>query len=193
MTIRPSRQFRIWPALGAALSFAIAGAAAAQTIPEGQSCGGLVCDLGLFGHKVAPKPAVEPVPTVPGATAPTVPAGLRKVPATDIHATDASPPRRKPRVAKAAAPQAAKAAVQQVAAPPPAADMPVVSLASPPISAIAMPNDDAAPLAAAPPPRSVPVVAPPAQEEPVVMANPYVYSRPLPFMFQSVDPTQGVQ
>ena len=28
------------------------GTAAAQTVPAGQSCGGLFCDMGLVGHKV---------------------------------------------------------------------------------------------------------------------------------------------
>lgn len=34
--------------------------ASAQAIPPGQSCGGLLCDIGVFGHKVAPGPNGEP-------------------------------------------------------------------------------------------------------------------------------------
>ena len=39
-------------ALFVALTTATAGVAFAQAIPPGQSCGGLLCDMGVFGHKV---------------------------------------------------------------------------------------------------------------------------------------------
>lgn len=47
-------------ALTAAVLIAITGPALAQAIPPGQSCGGLLCDMGVFGHKVAPGPNGEP-------------------------------------------------------------------------------------------------------------------------------------
>ena len=44
----------------APLATVIAGPALAQTVPPGQSCGGLLCDMGVFGHKVQPGPNGEP-------------------------------------------------------------------------------------------------------------------------------------
>ena len=67
------------------------------------------------------------------------------------------------------------------AATPPAPAPAAATLAPPPSFAMAPP---------APP---IPVTATPSRDEPVVLVNPYVYNKPLKFMFQSVDPTQGVQ
>lgn len=36
----------------APLSLGLAAPAFAQQVPSGQSCGGLLCDMGMFGHKV---------------------------------------------------------------------------------------------------------------------------------------------
>ena len=49
----------------AALLVASGAPAWAQSIPEGQSCGGLLCDMGVVGRKTAPaaEPAVVPAPS----------------------------------------------------------------------------------------------------------------------------------
>lgn len=179
----------------AALGFAAPGVA--QDIPEGQSCGGLVCDLGLFGHKV-PK-AAAPV-AVPGpAAAEPVPPPTRTTAAPEPR----KPVRKKARVAKTTAARPAREAVAP-AAPAVSTSAPVPSssafstgaIAPPPSFATAVASPSAAvpptPIAAvAPPP--VPITATPTRDEPVVLSNPYVYKKPLNFMFQSVDPSQGVQ
>ena len=94
--------------LGTAMVAGLAAPLSAQStsIPEGQSCGGLVCDLGLFGHKTAPdKTAPEPAASsltrqaevppaaAPGATAPGAVQARRHVASA-----------KKKRVANAAAP-----------------------------------------------------------------------------------------
>lgn len=43
-------------ALFVAVAVAAVDPAFAQSIPEGQSCGGLLCDMGVFGHKSTPGP-----------------------------------------------------------------------------------------------------------------------------------------
>lgn len=176
----------------AATTFGLVAPVAAQDVPEGQSCGGLVCDLGLFGHKTSPKPAVA----APGSAvvAPT-PAPQR------ADATSEPEPKRSARkkahVAKATRPA-------KVAAPVPA--IPVASAVAEPVAppslvpasiAPAQPMAPApapfVPASIAPAPPPIPVTAPPAAEAPVVLINPYVYTKPLNFMFQSVDPSQAAQ
>ena len=184
----------------AAATVGFAGAGVAQEIPEGQSCGGLVCDLGLFGHKTTPKPASEaprPAAAPPdpiraaAAPEPTKPVGRKKARVAKVNGPKVVPakaaatsPASRPTVSAATmgAPPIAASLV-----PPPAAAVPAPS----PVAAALEPPAAAAltPVAAA----AIPVTATPARDEPVVLSNPYVYTRPLPFMFQSVDPTQGVQ
>ena len=48
----------------APLAVAMAGPALAQ-VPAGQSCGGLLCDMGVIGHKVPVGPDGQPVPDTP--------------------------------------------------------------------------------------------------------------------------------
>lgn len=178
-----SRRFRTAAALGAVFALGGVGVAAAQDIPEGQSCGGLVCDLGLFGHKVPPKAAATPPATVES---------VSPKPRAEAPPRDEAPSRRKHKVAKAVAAPRGETRAQGPSTRRPA-DKPAISLAAP-VSAIPMPPAGAAaPLSIAVEPPPAPVVTAPAPDAPVVMANPYVYTRPLPFMFQSVDPTQSVQ
>lgn len=179
-----------WIALAATLSLG-SGGLAAQEIPEGQSCGGLVCDLGLFGHKTAPKPAAEAPAGVP--VPPPQRAAARPEPAPE---SKRAAVHKKARVAKAVpkaeAPRATAAREGLGAAP-------VAATLSPPTAASPASSPAASPVAAAlspPPSMMAPPVPPPVPvtpSQPVVLANPYVYSRPLPFMFQSVDPTQSVR
>ena len=188
-------------ALIAAATLGFAAAGVAQEIPEGQSCGGLVCDLGLFGHKTAPKPAqaapaaVDPVPP-PARTAakPEVAAETRRpahkkahvAKAASVKATaGAKPAKAEPTAALGLPPAAPSLAPAPVAAPAPPPSPVATALAPPP--SFAVPEPAPAP----PPPAPIPVTATP--NEPVVLANPYVYNKPLKFMFQSVDPAQGVQ
>ena len=49
----------------APLAAAIAGPALAQNIPAGQSCGGLLCDMGVVGHKVPVGVDGQPIPDTP--------------------------------------------------------------------------------------------------------------------------------
>ena len=49
----------------APLTVAMAGPALAQNIPAGQSCGGLLCDMGMIGHKVPVGADGQPVPDTP--------------------------------------------------------------------------------------------------------------------------------
>ena len=57
---------------------ALALPAAAQTIPPGQSCGGLLCDIGVVGHRA-------PVDAATGQTVPETPAQVAAVEAADPH------------------------------------------------------------------------------------------------------------
>ncbi len=188
-------------ALIAAATLGFATAGTAQEIPEGQSCGGLVCDLGLFGHKSAPKPT-EAVPT---AGSP-VPAAVRTAAKPEAAGETRRPARKKARVAKTAS---VKTAVTKPAKAEPTANLGAAPVASSMVPAPATRVSAPSPVAAvlAPPPSfavpDTPPLPPPAPaapipvtatpDEPVVLANPYVYNKPLKFMFQSVDPTQGVQ
>lgn len=72
----------------APLTVTLAGPALAQAIPPGQSCGGLLCDIGMFGHKV-------PVGGEPVAAAPGGPVASAGAPTT-VAAAEASDPRRLP-------------------------------------------------------------------------------------------------
>ena len=176
-------------ALAATLSLG-SGCLAAQEVPEGQSCGGLVCDLGLFGHKTAPKPTAEPVV---GVAVPPPPqrAAARPEPAPEPKRAAVH---KKARVAKATPSKAAAtpskegfgAAPVAASLSPPAAASPAAPPPTSPVSAALSPPPS---MMAPPAPPPIPVTP----SQPVVLANPYVYSRPLPFMFQSVDPTQSVQ
>ena len=61
----PHRLLRPWAvtALAALALLASTASAGAQDSPAGQSCGGLLCDIGVLGHKNAPAaPAGTPVP-----------------------------------------------------------------------------------------------------------------------------------
>lgn len=49
----------------APLAAALGGPALAQTIPAGQSCGGLLCDMGVVGHKVPVGTDGQPIPDTP--------------------------------------------------------------------------------------------------------------------------------
>ena len=225
-------------ALLLAATFGLAGVAVAQDIPEGQSCGGLVCDLGLFGHKVAPKPAAPaPVASFPP-SAPPKPSPTRISPTRSLARSEPRPdalaePRqaaahRKTHVAKAVATPAAAdrpAAVAPLPAAPPSKASPfdaplsktspfgappvAATLAPPPlevkaptsavplappvatpssrsaIDAVLGPQPEAVSLT--PVPAGLPAAAP-APDEPIVLANPYVSTRPLRPRFQSVDP-----
>ncbi len=200
--MKNSRTPLVRTALIAAATLGFAAAGVAQEIPEGQSCGGLVCDLGLFGHKTAPKPAVA----VPAEGSP-VPPPVRSAAKPEAAAEAKRPAHKKAHVAKAASVRAAAVAKPGKAEPtaatvgvPPVASSLVPAPAaapspsqSPVATALAPPPSFAVPEAAPapPPPAPIPVTATP--NEPVVLANPYVYNKPLKFMFQSVDPTQGVQ
>ena len=187
-------------ALIAAATLGFAAAGVAQEIPEGQSCGGLVCDLGLFGHKTAPKPAQaapaagDPVPPpARPAAKPEVAAGTRRpahkkahvAKAASVKATAGAKPKAEPTAALGVPPVASSLVPAPVAAPAPPPSPVATALAPPP--SFAVPEPAPAP----PPPAPIPVTATP--NEPVVLANPYVYNKPLKFMFQSVDPAQGVQ
>lgn len=69
-------------ALFAALMTAMTGAALAQTIPPGQTCGGLFCDLGIFGHKVPVGP--DGAPPSPAAVAAVEAADPHRLPCHDF-------------------------------------------------------------------------------------------------------------
>ncbi len=121
---------------------AFMGDALAQSIPADQSCGGLLCDMGVVGHKVeAPAPVVAPAPVAPAPAAGAAPA---------------QPSRPRPRLARktpraprfAAVPAPAVKAPRQAPAPAPV----VAQRAEPPVS-IAAPARAAPPAAEAPPPR----------------------------------------
>ncbi len=153
-------------ALAAALS-AGAGAALAQTIPEGQSCGGLLCDMGVFGHKTEPKPAETKVETPVAASAAARAAPVKPEPRRLAHArarpakVAARPPAPRPKIARVEA-RPATTVAPAVAAP---------SLMAP--ASMTMPPSRAAP----PPP-------PP----PVVIINPYSSMGVSATQFQPVDP-----
>ncbi len=181
---------------GAVFGFASIGLA--QEVPEGQSCGGLVCDLGLFGHKGASKPSTA-LPS-PAVVAP-VPAPQRAAGTPEPAPEPKRLAHKKTHVAKAIAVKPGRAvspsstsggSASAFGTPPVASSLvPAQAPAPSPVAAALVPPPARA--MGAPPPAPIPVTATPARDEPVVLANPYVYSKPLKFMFQSVDPTQGVQ
>jgi hypothetical protein len=151
----------------------LTGGALAQEIPADQSCGGLLCDMGMLGHKVAPTPPAA-VPAAAGVPVPPPVAAAR------AEAAVAPRPRRKPHVARR---------VPRVIGAPPA----VAAVAAP---AVAAPAEPVAALPAAPAPSApvaAPVVAPVAAAPPA--PAPEVADAPPPpprngptFIFQSVDP-----
>lgn len=125
----------------AAVTVVAAGAAFGQSIPEGQSCGGLFCDLGIFGHKTTPTPNNDaPAPPVnPRAEAVTPKSVVSEpVPPERVLSTpvvsgrEKRTVRKKRRIAKAAtasAPAVAVARKQTPAeepAPPPASTGPSI-------------------------------------------------------------------
>ena len=159
--------------LAAATTFLLAGvgSALAFEIPDGQSCGGLVCDLGLFGHKTEPGrdgPAVQTpsAAMLPQASAAAATKMQMKKP-TGSHPTHLAKPRaEKPHVVTVA---------KTIGAPVKAATRTDIVPAAGMAAAIARPTPFAAP-----------------QTGPVVLVNPYVYTKPQPIQFQSVDPTVGM-
>ncbi len=156
-------------ALAAALS-AGAGAALAQTIPEGQSCGGLLCDMGVFGHKTEPKveakPAEAKVETKPAPVAARAP--VTSEPRRVAHA--------RARPAKVAArPPAPRPKVARVEARP-ATPTPFSAAAQTPLMAPASMT--------MPPSRAAPPPPPP----PVVIINPYSSMGVSATQFRPVDP-----
>ena len=177
----------------AAATFGLVAPVAAQDVPEGQSCGGLVCDLGLFGHKTGPKPAVA----APG------PAVVAPIPVPQRAAATSEPEpkrsaRKKTHVAKAnkparIAPPVSAAVLEPVASAMAPSSLVPASIAPAPAATQPMALAPAPFVPASIAPAPVPVTAPPAAEAPVVLINPYVYTKPLNFMFQSVDPTQATQ
>lgn len=181
-------------ALAVAGLLALASPSLAQAVPDGQSCGGLVCDLGLFGHKTekvpsvaAPQPVVvEPTRAATIAEPSVAPKVAKKSKKAHVARLNSAKPARPPSAASTSD------AVTTFGAPPlastlaPAAAMPAPVPA--PAALVAPPTFATAPAA-----RPVPITATPERDEPVVLSNPYVYKKPLKFMFQSVDPTQGVQ
>ncbi|VVB48815.1 hypothetical protein RHAL1_03511 [Beijerinckiaceae bacterium RH AL1] len=155
----------------------LTGAALAQEIPADQSCGGLLCDMGVLGHKVAPTPpATAPAAGVP-VPPPVAAAGVADAPV-------APRARRKPRVARRApgvtAPPSVSAAASP-AVPAPAAQAPSAPVAAPveaPVAAAPSPP------VAAPPPVAA---APPQAAEAADVPPPPPRNGPT-FIFQSVDP-----
>lgn len=63
-------------ALFAAVTVGAAPPASAQSTPEGWSCGGLLCDMGMFGHKAAPAPNGDVALAPAGAAAEAAPAAV---------------------------------------------------------------------------------------------------------------------
>ena len=177
-----------------ALMAGAAGPAVGQSVSEGQSCGGLLCDMGIFGHKTTQPPKA-------GATA--VPPTAHPVEAPPRMAAEPSVIRAEParRIARKQ-----KKIEKVVAAPPPRATvasrppLPVraTAVAREPAPATAIrvatpsdPIDLANPYGSAPTMPAAPVAArvlPPPPREPVVLANPYVSAPVSPSNFQSVDP-----
>lgn len=102
-----------------AAAMATSPAALAQNIPAGQSCGGLLCDMGMVGHKVPVGPDGQSVPDTPATHAMIVaatPPDPTHLPCHDFvcgmfghRDDDAAPPAPAPIAAVAPAPEEAPA------------------------------------------------------------------------------------
>lgn len=118
----------------AALCVAVGAArpAVAQSVPEGQSCGGLLCDIGVLGHKTTPVPngAAAAPPVAPRAEAAPAPVAAPEPVVAEARKRTV---RKKKRIAKAApasAPRVAavsKPAAAAETAKPPASGATAVS------------------------------------------------------------------
>lgn len=146
--------------IGWALAALLAGAwlaapVAAQSVPEGQSCGGLLCDMGVFGHKTGPATAAKvndpPPPLVRAGTSAPQPSAA-KAPATAGIATPVV--RRKRRVARAAPKEPTPAATRKAVAAQPTATVVAEPRRQAGVPPAATPRPAASPAAAAPPPAS---------------------------------------
>ena len=63
---------------------ALALPAAAQTVPPGQSCGGLLCDIGVIGHRAPVDVAGQPVRETPAQVAAVEAADPHHLPCRDF-------------------------------------------------------------------------------------------------------------
>ncbi len=166
-------------------SLVFAAPAAAQTVPEGQSCGGLFCDLGIVGHKVTPAtppvsaPANPPLAKSPAAN----PGSAKQAEAEAAEPKKQAARRKKPAAKLAAVPAAPTPVALKPIAPQPAALQPVA------------PPSVEAPVAVAPPPAATSVASPtaaalvrPTPNVHSVINNPYAVPQTSPFAFPSIYP-----
>ena len=98
-------------ALFAAVTAAAADPGLAQSVPEGQSCGGLLCDMGVFGHKTTPPASDVGSPPRAPRTEAAPPAVAQSDPAAPAVEPKRPIARKRRRVARVVAARAPAAAV----------------------------------------------------------------------------------
>ena len=136
---------------------------AAQSVPEGQSCGGLLCDMGVFGHKTVPNPAPRsegPSPLQQAGAASPQPVAVR---APAVAETRMPAVRKRKHVARIAPKPSIAIASSKPKVP-----------ADPTTSAVVEPRLQASPPTTPTRPASTPVAGvPPTASEQTVVLNPF--------------------